>query len=247
MCFTGGASGIGLALVKFFAQFSTKIAILDISLSASTTLLPSLQTSFPNTKFSFKKCDISNWEEQSKVFEEVYREFGSIDYVCANAGVSEVGKLLEDVLDDGGKGLRKPNLKTLDVNLVGNIYSTFFSLQNSPPLFIFHTNEKRNCKKVADSKTAIKLATHYMRKNTTAQKGSIICTASNAGLYPFPIAPLYGISKHAIVGAVRSLAKPLEADGIRINGVCPNCIGMHRSSLFISFSPLYYDLTLAQV
>ncbi len=64
-----------------------------------------------------------------------------------------------------------------------------------------------------------------MRKNRGAQKGSIICTASNAGLYPLPIAPMYTISKHAIVGAVRSLAKPLEADGIRINGICPNCIG----------------------
>lgn len=83
-----------------------------------------------------------------------------------------------------------------------------------------------------------------MRKNIASQKGSIICTASNAGLYPFPIAPMYAISKHAVVGAVRSLAKPLEADGIRINGICPNCIGIapfssssslllnHLSSLF---------------
>lgn len=136
------------------------------------------------------------------MFEEVYKEFGSVDYVCANAGVTEAGKLLEDVVDERA-GLKKPNLKTLDVNLVGNIYT-------------------------------IKLATHYMRKNTTTQKGSIICTASNAGLYPFPIAPIYAISKHAIVGAVRSLAKPLEADGIRINGICPNCIetGLADDNLF---------------
>ena len=64
-----------------------------------------------------------------------------------------------------------------------------------------------------------------MKKNLGPQKGVIICTASNAGLYPFPIAPLYAISKHAVVGAVRSLRLPLEADGIRINGICPNCIG----------------------
>lgn len=64
-----------------------------------------------------------------------------------------------------------------------------------------------------------------MRKNTSAQKGSIICTASNAGIYPFPMAPMYAISKHAVVGAVRSLGKTLQKDGIRINGICPNCIG----------------------
>src|SRR6187402_1064986 len=75
-----------------------------------------------------------------------------------------------------------------------------------------------------------------MRKNTTSpQKGHIICTASNAGLYPFPIAPMYGITKHGVVGAVRSFAKPLEADGIRINGICPNCIGMFPLSHFPTF------------
>jgi len=81
---------------------------------------------------------------------------------------------------------------------------------------------------------AIKLAIHYMRKNTSAQKGSILCTASNAGLYGFPIAPMYGTSKHAVVGAVRSLAKPLEAEGIQINAICPNCIatGLADDNLF---------------
>jgi NAD(P)-dependent dehydrogenase (short-subunit alcohol dehydrogenase family) len=75
-----------------------------------------------------------------------------------------------------------------------------------------------------------------MRKNTSGQKGSIICTASNAGIYPFPIAPMYGTSKHAVVGAVRSLAKPLEADGIRINGICPNVIGI--PPFFVRFAKL---------
>jgi NAD(P)-dependent dehydrogenase (short-subunit alcohol dehydrogenase family) len=64
-----------------------------------------------------------------------------------------------------------------------------------------------------------------MRKNKASQKGTIICTASNAGIYPFPIAPMYAVSKHAVVGAVRSMAKPLEVEGIRINGLCPNVIG----------------------
>ncbi|KAH7386432.1 hypothetical protein BKA64DRAFT_735354 [Cadophora sp. MPI-SDFR-AT-0126] len=187
---TGGASGIGLALVKFFASHATNIAVLDIS-TPPPTLLSSLQTEFPASTFSFQKCDISNWEEQVSVFETVYKHFGSVDVVCANAGVSEIGKFLER--EEEGEGPRKPGLKTLNINLLGTLYS-------------------------------IKLAVYYMRKNTSSQKGQIICTASNAGLYPFPIAPMYGITKHAVVGAVRSLAKPLEEDGIRINGICPNCI-----------------------
>lgn len=72
-----------------------------------------------------------------------------------------------------------------------------------------------------------------MRKNTAVQKGSIVCTASNAGLYPFPIAPMYATTKHAVVGAVRSLAKNLEKDGIQINALCPNCIGKSSYILMI--------------
>jgi len=64
-----------------------------------------------------------------------------------------------------------------------------------------------------------------MRKNNSKEKGLIVCTSSDAGIYPFPIAPLYATAKHALVGAVRSFAMPLEKEGIRINALCPNCIG----------------------
>jgi NAD(P)-dependent dehydrogenase (short-subunit alcohol dehydrogenase family) len=68
-----------------------------------------------------------------------------------------------------------------------------------------------------------------MRKKTTAYRGSIVCTASNAGVYPFPVAPVYATSKHAVVGAVRSLARPLELEGIQINALAPAVIGMPSS------------------
>ena len=79
-----------------------------------------------------------------------------------------------------------------------------------------------------------------MRKNTSREKGLIICTSSNAGIYPFPMAPMYGIAKHGVVGAVRSLSNPLAEEGIRINALCPNCIGLGH----ISFS--LYDIILME-
>jgi NAD(P)-dependent dehydrogenase (short-subunit alcohol dehydrogenase family) len=44
---------------------------------------------------------------------------------------------------------------------------------------------------------------------------------------------MYAVSKHGVVGAVRSFAKPLQEEGIRINAVCPNCIGMLISHLSV--------------
>jgi NAD(P)-dependent dehydrogenase (short-subunit alcohol dehydrogenase family) len=51
--------------------------------------------------------------------------------------------------------------------------------------------------------------------------GSIVATASLAGLTPVPMDPIYAANKHAVVGLVRSLGPTLAGEGIRINAVCP--------------------------
>ena len=88
---------------------------------------------------------------------------------------------------------------------------------------------------------AVQLAIHYMAKNSLSgsSKGLIVCTASNAGLYPFPMAPIYSATKHGVIGLVRSLARPLEAESIRINALAPAVIGMsqtYTSSLCVNIN-----------
>jgi NAD(P)-dependent dehydrogenase (short-subunit alcohol dehydrogenase family) len=51
--------------------------------------------------------------------------------------------------------------------------------------------------------------------------GSIVATASLAGLTSTPLDPIYSLTKHAVVGFVRSCAPQLAAKGIRINALCP--------------------------
>jgi NAD(P)-dependent dehydrogenase (short-subunit alcohol dehydrogenase family) len=51
--------------------------------------------------------------------------------------------------------------------------------------------------------------------------GSIVATASLAGLTAAPMDPVYALTKHAVVGFVRSAAPQLAARGIRINALCP--------------------------
>ena len=53
-------------------------------------------------------------------------------------------------------------------------------------------------------------------------KGStIVVTASLAGLTAISDDPVYGLTKHAVVGFVRSVAPQLAERGIRIQAVCP--------------------------
>jgi NAD(P)-dependent dehydrogenase (short-subunit alcohol dehydrogenase family) len=50
---------------------------------------------------------------------------------------------------------------------------------------------------------------------------SVVVTSSVAGLVGLPFDPYYAMTKHAVVGFVRSMAEPLAADGVRINAICP--------------------------
>ena len=50
---------------------------------------------------------------------------------------------------------------------------------------------------------------------------TIVVTASLAGLTAIPDDPIYGLTKHAVVGFVRSVAPQLQKRGIRIQAVCP--------------------------
>ena len=53
---------------------------------------------------------------------------------------------------------------------------------------------------------------------------AIVVTASLAGVTPYAIDPLYAMSKHAIVGLVRSLAPELAKRGISIHALCPGAV-----------------------
>ena len=53
---------------------------------------------------------------------------------------------------------------------------------------------------------------------------AIVATASLAGLVPSPEDPIYTLTKHAVIGFVRSVAPQLDQRGIRINAVAPGFV-----------------------
>lgn len=119
---TGGASGIGLAMTRHFASQGHAVSVLDINDRTGPGIVAEIATEHPQAVLSFKKADVSSWEEQAAVFEEVHREHGRIDVVMANAGISEQGKSsIAEVEEDVPV---KPATKSIEVNLLGIIYCT---------------------------------------------------------------------------------------------------------------------------
>lgn len=54
--------------------------------------------------------------------------------------------------------------------------------------------------------------------------GSIVCTASVAGIIGVKNRAAYSASKAAVVGLVKSVAIDFIADGIRVNAICPGTV-----------------------
>jgi NAD(P)-dependent dehydrogenase (short-subunit alcohol dehydrogenase family) len=65
---------------------------------------------------------------------------------------------------------------------------------------------------------------HVLPVMLKQNKGSVINTASIAGLMGSPHIAVYSASKHAVVGLTKSVAWECTGTGVRINCVCPGLI-----------------------
>ncbi|KAM3371720.1 hypothetical protein ACQJBY_018886 [Aegilops geniculata] len=75
-----------------------------------------------------------------------------------------------------------------------------------------------------NARSAVAGIKHAARVMVPRRSGCIICTASTAGVLGGIIAPTYGISKAAVIGAVRAFAGELGRHGVRMNAISPHGI-----------------------
>jgi NAD(P)-dependent dehydrogenase (short-subunit alcohol dehydrogenase family) len=74
---------------------------------------------------------------------------------------------------------------------------------------------------------------HVLPVMLKQNKGSIINTASIAGLIGSPEIAVYSASKHAVIGLTKSAAQECSATGVRVNCVCPGLIDSRMLSTII--------------
>src|SRR3979490_700849 len=109
---TGGASGIGLALGRAFAQAGMKVMLADVEADALAAAVKSLRDVAPDVRGV--ACDVADPASVARAAEASYAAFGHVHVVCNNAGVA------------GGSGIDDISLDTwrwvLDVNLMGVLH-----------------------------------------------------------------------------------------------------------------------------
>lgn len=83
---TGGASGIGLALVQQFLREGARVAVLDANAEAGATALRDLQDY--GSRLVFVETDVGSFEGCERAHAAVVEKIGVIDTLVNNAGIS---------------------------------------------------------------------------------------------------------------------------------------------------------------
>ncbi|KAH8656812.1 hypothetical protein BGZ61DRAFT_500173 [Ilyonectria robusta] len=85
---TGAASGIGKALATNLVNEGWRVACCDIQQEAGSAVATEL-----GTNAAFFQLDVCDYDDQAKVFSQVWEKWGQIDALLANAGHSDRGSI----------------------------------------------------------------------------------------------------------------------------------------------------------
>lgn len=177
---TGAGSGIGRASAVRFAAEGAKVLAVDRE-RAVEDVVRDIRVA-GGTAIAMT-CDAGDETQVREMVASAVKEFGGLDVVYANAGISGAYSLLSDITPE-------QFMEVLRVNLLG----PFLAAKHAAPHMVAQGN------------------------------GSLIFTASVAGLKanagPIP----YSASKAGVVSLVQTLANQLRATGVRVNAICPGLI-----------------------
>jgi len=178
---TGAASGIGRASALLFAREGA--AVLAVDRTRDAVEETAAQIAAAGGGAVAMAADAGNEAEVEAYVARALAEFGGLDVVYANAGISGgLVPLFEQTVEHWQEILR--------VNLIG------------PFLALKHAGQ------------------HMVKQGS----GSIVCTASVAGLRANAGGNPYSASKAGIISLVQTAANSFFGSGVRVNAVCPGLI-----------------------
>ena len=108
---TGGSRGIGKAIVEVFVKQGANVAFTYSSSSEAAKIIES-ELSTSNVKVKSYKSDASNFEDAQELAAAVLEEFGSIDILINNAGITKDNLLMRMSEEDFDRVIQV-NLKSV--------------------------------------------------------------------------------------------------------------------------------------
>ena len=177
---TGAASGIGRASARLFAEEGARVICFDRAETVDDTVRFILGA---GGRAIAVRGDAGAEADVKGALDLCVAEFGTLDVVYANAGVSGGATPMDQLTPEFW-------IEVLRINLIG----PFLAIKHASPI---------------------------MR---AAGRGSIICTASVAGLRSGAGGIPYSASKAGVINLVQTSANVLYGTGVRVNAICPGLI-----------------------
>ncbi|KAI5120352.1 hypothetical protein M0805_009427 [Coniferiporia weirii] len=185
---TGAARGIGKEAALEFAKRGANLVIGDIDVKGSEQTVEEIKRIGGDAVS--RSCNVLIYEDLVSLFQLALTRFGQVDVVIANAGVTEVGQLLDVKLDEHGLPM-KPNMTTMEVNIVSIMYTTQLASH------------------------------YLAKNQKTGSLKTLILIGSIASIMGLHGAYAYSSSKHAVLALLSSLMHDFKQKGLRVTGVFP--------------------------
>ena len=115
---TGGTSGIGEALIEMLIPLGAKVG----TCGRNQSKLYDLQLKYHSQPFHCVVADVSKYSDCKMFIDSTIKQFGAIDILINNAGIS-----MRSLLKDADIEVFR---KTMDINYFGAVYCTKLSLES---------------------------------------------------------------------------------------------------------------------
>lgn len=189
---TGGASGLGEAVVRAITAQGGKVVIADLNEEAGTALARELGDSV-----RFVRCDITSGDDVQAAVATAETNFGSLQGSINCAGIAMVQKLLDR---DNNPADLEAFTRGVTINQVGSF----------------------NVARLVAASIAKRVAANTNANSAqNADNGIIINTASIAAFDGQVGQASYASSKAGVVGMMLPLARELTRHGIRVMTIAP--------------------------
>ena len=175
---TGGASGIGEATVRLFADEGCRVVVADVQDERGRRLVDGIGKSAV-----YVQTDVSKEAQVRAAIEHAVEHFGRLDCIFNNAGLPGVTGPIEKI-----------SVKGYDRTVAILLRGVFLGMKHAAPI---------------------------MKRQGS---GSIVSTASVAGLQAGYGPHVYSAAKAAVIQLTRSVAMELGESGVRVNCICPGAI-----------------------
>jgi len=175
---TGGASGIGEASVRLFAEEGARVVIADMQEERGRSVADAI-----GKEVLFQPCEVSQEDQVAAVVARAVDAFGRLDCMFNNAGFGGISGPIEEIPVD-----------EFDATFAVLLRGVFLGIKHAAPVM------------------------------KAQGSGSIISTASVAGLQAGLGPHVYSAAKAAVVHLTRSAGMELGESGVRVNCICPGGI-----------------------